>query len=95
MNTALDRAILERIGINFIFIPYKHAIFAFAAIYHLPISIWRKMWAFGIGMMVGCGLKVAGYTSRYLQRSNPWSQNAFLLNIMYVRPASVSLFFLP
>ena len=58
------------------------ALFALLFIVNLPLGILKKTWGFMVGMAVGCGLEVAGYTGRYLQRTLPFEQTNFLLNII-------------
>lgn len=58
------------------------ALFALLFLANIPLGILRKTWGFMIGMVMGCGLEVAGYTGRFLQRTLPFEQTNFLLNII-------------
>ena len=58
------------------------AFFGLAFLYHLGLGISRKTWGYMVGMVVGSGLEIAGYVGRYRQRTNPWLQTNFLLNII-------------
>ncbi len=45
----------------------------------LGLSVWRRTWGFGIGMVIGLLLEVIGYVARILLHNNPFNGNAFLV----------------
>lgn len=57
-------------------------VFGICLILQLGLSIKGQTWTWMIGLFIGCGLEFAGYIGRILMHSNPWSQNAFRLQII-------------
>ncbi|TVY73593.1 Sphingoid long-chain base transporter RSB1 [Lachnellula suecica] len=57
-------------------------VFGLCTIAQLGLSIKGRTWTWLAGLLIGCGLEFAGYIGRILMHSNPWSQNAFRLQII-------------
>jgi hypothetical protein len=47
------------------------------------LSIWKRTWGFGVGMISGLVLEIVGYAARLILHNNSFDNNGFL---MYVHP---------
>ncbi|KAH6897184.1 RTA1 like protein-domain-containing protein [Thelonectria olida] len=65
------------------------ALFGVLGLIHLGIGIRWKTWGFMFGMVAGCICEVVGYVGRVLLYNNPFSFNAFMIQIVCLTIAPV------
>lgn len=68
---------------------------AFIALFGLSLAIHGfqgfryRQWTFGILMMLGCACEMIGYGGRILMWQDPWSFEAFIMQIVCITIAPV------
>ncbi|KAF3482715.1 uncharacterized protein GIQ15_02039 [Arthroderma uncinatum] len=58
------------------------AFFAFLALVQLGLGVFTRTWSFLIAVFMACALEAVGYGGRILMNKNPWSQDAFQIQIV-------------
>jgi len=53
--------------------------FAIFIVPQLALSVWKRTWGFGVGMLLGLLLEVVGYAARIILHNNPFDNNGFLM----------------
>ncbi|KAK2865014.1 hypothetical protein FQN49_003997 [Arthroderma sp. PD_2] len=58
------------------------AFFAFLALAQLGFGVFTRTWSFLIALFMACALEAVGYAGRLLMNKNPWSKDAFQIQIV-------------
>jgi len=65
------------------------AAFAVVGLVHIYLGVRWKSWGFMAGMLLGCASSIIGYVGRILLWDNPFSFNAFMIQIVCLTIAPV------
>ncbi|EEQ31302.1 hypothetical protein McanMca71_004583 [Microsporum canis] len=58
------------------------AFFALLALIQLGLGVFTRTWSFLIAVFMACALESVGYGGRLLMNKNPWSKDAFQIQIV-------------
>ncbi|KAF2151976.1 RTA1-domain-containing protein [Myriangium duriaei CBS 260.36] len=56
-------------------------LFALCAILQLGFGLYHRAWTFTLALFGGCVMEAIGHVGRLMMHSNPWSDNAFRIQI--------------
>lgn len=68
-------------------------LFGLGMVIHLGQGIYYKTWTFANCMAAGCILEIVGYVGRLMLHDNPFSFEAFLMQISEFEPCLIPLIF--